>query len=111
MQSRSLHFAFTYGVAYCGLKQRGVGGARAAEEAVLWDQILIGIHSVLHVHPADQAAEQFVVGGGRQVHAVITLKAKHSSFIRLCAVNDQGIKIKLEPGEEETQSYLNDQIT
>lgn len=111
MQSHSLRFAFADGVAYCGVKQRGVGGARAAEEAVLRDQILVGIHSVLHVLPADQAAEQFVVRGGRQVHAVVTLKAKQSSFNRPCAVNDQGIRIKLQPGEEETQSYLNDQIT
>lgn len=98
MQSHWLHFAFTYGVAYCGVKQRGAGGARAAEEAVLRDQILVCIHSVLHVLPADQAAEQFVVRGGRQVHAVITLKPKHSSFI----LNDQEIRIKLQPGEEET---------
>lgn len=111
MQSHSLNFALTDGAAYCGVKQRGVGGARAAEEAVLWDQILVCVHSVLHVLPADQAAEQFVVRGGGQVHAVITLKAKHSSFNRLRAVNDQGIRIKLQPGEEETQSYLNDQIT
>lgn len=102
MRSHSLHFAFTYGVAYCGVKQRGVGGARAAEEAVLRDQILVGIHSVLHVLPADQAAEQFVVRGGRQVHAVIALKARHSSFIRLRAVDDRGIRIKVEAGEEET---------
>lgn len=82
MQNLSLNFLFfniyIYKVAYCGVKQRGVGGARAAEEAVLWHQVLVCIHRVLHVLPADQAAEQFSVCGARQVHAVITLKQKHN---------------------------------
>lgn len=69
---------FLYKVAYCGVKQRGVGGARAAEEAILWHQVLVCIHRILHVLPADQAAVQFSVCGARQVHAVITLKQKHN---------------------------------
>ncbi len=55
------------------MKQWGVGGVRAAEEAMLWHQVLVCVHSVLHILPADQAAVQFSVCGTRQVHAVIAL--------------------------------------
>lgn len=50
-----------YDVAYCRVKQLGAGGVRAAEEAMLWYQVLIRIHRALHVLPADQGAVQFCV--------------------------------------------------
>lgn len=59
--------------AYCRVKQRGLGGARTAEEAVLWQQILICIHGLLRVLPADQAAIELCVCRARQVHPIITL--------------------------------------
>ena len=67
------NLSFSY-EAYCGVKQRCDGGARAAEKAMLWHQVLICIHSVLHSIPTDQAAVQFSVCGTRQVHAVIALE-------------------------------------
>lgn len=51
-----------------------MGGARAAEEAMLWHQVLVCIHCILHVLPADQAAVRFSVCGTWQVHAIIALK-------------------------------------
>lgn len=47
--------------------------ARAAKEAALGHQVLVRVHCVLHVLAADQAAEESVVRGSRQVHAVIAL--------------------------------------
>lgn len=68
----TLHGVFK--TAYCRLKERRVGGARAAEESMLWHQVLVCVHHVLHVLLADQSAEQFIVCRTRQVHAVIALK-------------------------------------
>lgn len=60
--------------AYCGVQQRRLGSAWAAEKSMLGHQILVRIHRVLHVLLADQSAEQFFVCWTWQVHAVITLK-------------------------------------
>lgn len=57
----SSYFCVFYDIAYCRVKQWGAGGARAAEEAMLWYQVLVRIHRILHVLPADQAAVQFSV--------------------------------------------------
>lgn len=70
------------------MEQRGAGGARAAEEAVLWHQVLVGVHRILHVLPADQGAEQLGVRGTRQVHAVVTLEPMHNQQLPLCVPSD-----------------------
>lgn len=72
-----MHVPVTREHTHGGVKQRGVRRARAAEEAMLWHQVLVGVHCVLHVLAADQAAEQSVVRGRRQVHAVIALSEKN----------------------------------
>lgn len=59
-----------------GVKQRRLGGAPAAEEAVLRQQVLVRVHGVLRAVPADQAAEQLGVRGTRQVHAVVALQGR-----------------------------------
>lgn len=66
-------FSLTGEETHGGVKQRRVRRARAAEEAVPGHQVLVSVHRVLHVLAADQAAEQSVVRGCRQVHAVIAL--------------------------------------
>lgn len=76
LHNLSLHFA--HGGTYCGVKQWGVGGARAAEEAVLWHQVFICIYTIIQVPPTDQAAVKFGVCWTRQMHAVIALKKKHA---------------------------------
>lgn len=73
-----LHFSLTREHTHSGVKQRGVRRARAAEEAVLGHQVFVSIHCILHVLAADQAAEQSVVGGRWQVHAVIPLGKKNA---------------------------------
>lgn len=73
-----IHLHFSHGETHGGVKQRGVRRARAAEEAVLRHQVLVSIYRVLHVLAADQAAEQSVVRGRRQVHAVIALSERRT---------------------------------
>lgn len=67
-------FIVLYKTAYCRRKQWRVGGAWAAEESVLRDQVLICIYCVLHVLLADQSAEQFIVCWTWQGHALIALE-------------------------------------
>lgn len=91
------------------MKQRGVRGARAAEEAVLRHQVLVSIHSVHHVLPADQGAVQPGVCGTRQVHAVIALEEKLNSPSQIY-VSKRLLQF-IKTARPEVKSYLNDQIS
>lgn len=56
-----------------------MGGAGAAEEAMLWYQVFVCIHSIVHFLPTDQTAVELRIRRTRQVHTVITLEEESSS--------------------------------
>lgn len=65
----------------------GVGGVGPIEETVVWDEVFVCVHHILHVLTADQRAVELRVGGRWKVHTLIPLRQNHRAYKAKIALN------------------------